>query len=315
MANYIFGVDVGGTTVKIGLFDSHGQLLDDWEIPTRLEENGQYILADIAKALLAKCQEKNIAQESVLGIGMGIPGPSKDEQIVLKCVNLGWGEINVSRQLSELTGFRVWIGNDANVAALGEMWQGGGRGYPDMVMITLGTGVGAGIILQGRILSGIHGAAGEIGHLAMKDDEGEFCGCGKTGCLEQYASANGLVRVTRKYLQGHPQTETILRSNAALTAKNIFDAAKSGDRAALQMIDEAADLLGKALAYIACVVDVEAFVIGGGMAKAGDILLQAIRKHYMQYAFPACREAEFKFAELGNRAGIYGGARLVLNKK
>lgn len=312
MKKYAFGVDIGGTTVKMGLFETMGTLLDTWEIPTRTQENGRYILPDIADAIEAKMEEKKISRLDIEGIGMGVPGPVSPDGTVLKCVNLGWGVFNVEEELNRLTGFKVKAGNDANVAALGEMWQGGGKGYKNLVMVTLGTGVGGGVIIDEKILPGAVGAAGEIGHIPMRDDETETCGCGKKGCLEQYASATGIVRLTRRYLEAHKDenVQTMLKDN--YTAKDIFDAAKLGDKVALAMVDEVGLMLGKALASIACVVNPEAFVIGGGMAKAGEILLNVIRKYYTEYAFHAARDTVFKEAELSNNAGIYGGVRLVL---
>lgn len=310
MKRYAFGVDIGGTTVKMGLFETAGTLLETWEIPTDTSDNGKNILPDIAKAVSAKLEEKKLSPLDIEGIGMGVPGPIGPDGTVLKCVNLGWGVFNVEEELNRLTCFKVKAGNDANVAALGEMWQGGGKGFRDLVMVTLGTGVGGGVIINEKILAGTNGAAGEIGHIPMRDDETECCGCGKKGCLEQYASATGIVRMTKKYLAEHEDAQTSLKEG--FTAKDIFDAAKAGDEVALAMADEVEKMLGKALASIACVVNPEAFVIGGGMAKAGDILIDGIRKYYQQYAFHASRGTEFKAAELSNNAGIYGGVRLVL---
>lgn len=310
MKKYAFGVDLGGTTVKMGLFETQGNLLETWEIPTNTTENGRHILPDIADAVEKKLEEKGISHLDIEGIGMGVPGPVGADGTVFKCVNLGWGVFNVEEELGQLTGFKVKAGNDANVAALGEMWQGGGKGFKSLVMVTLGTGVGGGVIVNEKILTGINGAAGEIGHMPMRDDETDTCGCGKKGCLEQYASATGIVRITKRYLDEHTDAETDLKGD--FSAKDIFDAAKEGDKVALAMVDEVGLMLGKAMACIACVVDPEAFVIGGGMAKAGEILLNAIKKYYTQYAFHASRDMEFKPAQLSNNAGIYGGVRLVL---
>lgn len=310
MKKYAFGVDIGGTTVKMGLFETTGILLDTWEIPTRTMDGGKNILVDIAEAVGNKLLEKDIKKADVEGIGMGVPGPVGPDGTVLKCVNLGWDVFNVEKKLSQLTGFKVKAGNDANVAALGEMWQGGGKGFKSMVMVTLGTGVGGGIIIDEHILAGVTGAAGEIGHIPMNDEEEECCGCGKKGCLEQYASATGIVRMTKKYLKENPDKDTSLKEN--FTAKDIFDAAKEGDEVASLMVDKLGTMLGKACASIACVVNPEAFVIGGGVAKAGQILLDTVEKHYKTYAFHASKETPFKAATLGNNAGIYGGVRLIL---
>lgn len=312
MKKFAFGVDIGGTTIKMGLFTTGGELLEMWEIPTRTEDNGVNILTDIADEVKKKMDEKQLTPDDVEGLGMGVPGPIGPDGTVLKCVNLGWGVFNVEKEMEKLTGLTVKAGNDANVAALGEMWQGGGRGFRDIVMVTLGTGVGGGIIIDGKILAGINGAAGEIGHIPMKEGETESCGCGKKGCLEQYASASGIARTARKRLEADQEISSSLRDLSEVTSKDIFDAAKNGDAFALSLVDEVGMLLGKALASIACVVNPEAFVIGGGMSKAGDILTDAIRKYYEKYAFHAERETEFKLAELGNNAGMFGGVKMVL---
>lgn len=312
MRTYAFGVDIGGTTIKMGLFTTEGELLEDWEIPTRTENGGSHILSDIAEAVEQKLKEKDLSGLDIEGIGVGVPGPVGPDGTVFKCVNLGWDVFNVEQRLHSLTGFKCKAGNDANVAALGEMWQGGGKGHKDVVMVTLGTGVGGGIIIGGRILAGINGAAGEIGHIPMYDDDPETCGCGKRGCLEQYASANGIVKITKRYFDAHPDAVSTLKDIPALTSRIIFDEARKGDQTALEMVGQVGYLLGKALAGIACVVNPEVFVIGGGMSKAGDILIDSIRNEYRRFAFHASRETEFKLAELGNRAGIYGGVRMIL---
>ena len=313
MKKYAFGADVGGTTVKMGLFETSGVLIDTWEIPTVTENDGASILPDISRTIAEKMEEKGISTDEVEGVGMGVPGPVGSDGTVFKCVNLGWGVMNVEKILSELTGFKVKAGNDANVAAMGEMWQGGGKGFKNVVMVTLGTGVGGGIIIDGKIIPGVHGAGGEIGHMPTCDDETETCGCGKKGCLEQYASANGFTRITKKYLAENPDVETVLRAAPEVSSKVIFDAAKDGDEVALHMIDEVGKILGKALAIISCVVDPEVFVLGGGMSKAGTILTDCIEKYYKEYAFHASGETEIKLATLGNLAGIYGGVGMLLS--
>lgn len=310
MKKYGFGVDVGGTTCKIGLFDMSGVILEKWEIKTNTENNGAAILDDVAAAVLGKMEEKGIDKEDVQGIGLGVPGPVDNEGTVHKCVNLGWGIINVEKELSEKTGLAVKAGNDANVAALGEMWQGGGKGHENVVMITLGTGVGGGIIVGGKIIAGVHGAGGELGHIHMNDDETDCCGCGKKGCLEQYASATGIVRMAKKKLQDETRT-TKLTGFDPLTAKDIFDVAKEGDEVALELVDKLCTMLGTAMANVADVVDPEIFVIGGGVSRAGDILIQGIQKKYEEKVFHACRETKVTLATLGNDAGMYGCVRLL----
>lgn len=313
MKKYAYGVDIGGTTVKIGFFETTGKLVDTWEIPTRTENDGELILPDIAESIKENNEKKSITTDDIEGIGMGVPGPVKDDGTVLKCVNLGWGVFNVEKALSVICGgVKVKAGNDANVAALGEMWQGGGKGYEDVVMITLGTGVGGGIIRGGKIVAGTNGAAGEIGHMPMIDDESECCGCGKKGCLEQYASANGLVNVAEKYIAAHRTVETELDLNAGFTAKDVCDAAKAGDKAGLAAVEESMRLLGKAMASVSCVIDPQVFVVGGGLSKAGNIIIDTASKYYKEYAFHASRETEIKLAILGNAAGMYGGVKMVI---
>lgn len=314
MKKYAFGVDLGGTTIKIGLFQTNGALIDKWEIPTRKEEKGIYILDDISSALENKIQEMKITKEEVEGIGMGVPGPVDANGTIYKCVNLGWEVFNARKVLEKKIGLKVKTGNDANVAALGEMWQGGGKGCKNIVMVTLGTGVGGGIIIDGKILPGINGAAGEIGHIPVNEEEMEYCGCGKRGCLEQYASATGVYRSMKKYLKENPEIPCILREKKVYTTKDIFDAARNGDQAAGKIVDDTGLLLGKIFASISCVINPDAFVVGGGMSKAGDILFHPIRKHYEKYAFHATKETKIYCATLGNDAGIYGGVRMVIDQ-
>lgn len=312
MSKYVFGVDIGGTTVKMGLFTDEGVLEDKWEIPTRTDEGGKYILGDITKSIEDKMAEKALDKDTVAGIGMGVPGPVKEDGTVLRCANLGWGIFNVAEELSRLTGLNVKAGNDANMAALGEMWQGGGKGFENIVMVTLGTGVGGGIIVGGRMLAGVNGAGGEIGHIQVSDDETDVCGCGKKGCLEQYTSATGIVRMASRTLLNTDRPSS-LRAVQYISAKEVFDAAKNGDDLAMELAENHGRCLGKALATIACVVDPDVFVIGGGVSKAGEILTNLTGKYFREYCFHACKKTEFKLATLGNDAGIYGGACAILN--
>jgi ROK family protein (putative glucokinase) len=311
MSKFVFGVDIGGTTVKIGLFSVEGELLEKWEITTRTDDGGAYILSDIAASIKAKMTEKSIDESDISGIGMGVPGPVKEDGTVIKCVNLGWGIFNAAEEMSKLTGLPVKVGNDANMAALGEMWQGGGKGYKNVVCVTLGTGVGGGIIINGKILAGTNGAGGEIGHITIDPDETDICNCGKKGCLEQYASATGIVRMANKLLNETDEPSR-LREVQYISAKEIYNAAKSGDKFANDLVEEIGRRLGFALASIACVVDPEIFVIGGGVSRAGSIVTNITKKYYQQYAFHACKNAEIVLAKLGNDAGMYGGACSVI---
>ena len=305
MSKYVFGVDVGGTTVKMGLFTVEGEVLDKWEIKTRTEDGGKNVLPDIADSIKSKLADKNLADEDIEGVGIGVPGPVKEDGTVLKCVNLGWGILNVQDELRALTGFEVKAGNDANVAALGEMWQGAGKGYLDVLMVTLGTGVGGGCVLDGKIVSGIHGAGGEIGHMPVKDDEPIACNCGNHGCLEQYVSATGIVTQAKKTLEKDIRSSS-LRNYASLEAKNIYDEAKNGDEIANEVVNLICKILAKSLAQVCCVIDPEIIVIGGGVSKAGDILTSRISTFFKEYAFHACENTPVVLAKLENDAGMYG---------
>ena len=312
MENYAFGIDIGGTTIKMGLFTADGILQRNWEIPTRKDDGGSLILTDIAKAVEEGLGIEGISIEQICGIGMGVPGPVLGECTVNKCVNLGWGTVNVADEMKRLTGVaNIKAGNDANVAALGEMWQGGGKGHENVVMVTLGTGVGGGIILNGRIVPGTFGAGGEIGHMKMSKSETMACGCGKKGHLEQYASATGIVRKAQELLS-ESDRPSALRDAAYLSAKQVYDCAKNGDEVSLEIVDFVGGMLGTALSYISCVIDPEIYVIGGGVSKAGTILIESIRKHFKENAFHASTETAFALAQLGNDAGMYGAVKLVL---
>ncbi len=311
MSNFIFGIDLGGTTVKCGLFTENGDLLEKWEIPTDTTNKGANIPKDIANTILEKMQEKSIPAEEVLGVGMGIPGPVFSKGIVAGCANLGWGRMNIAEVMTDLTGLNFIPGNDANVAALGEMWKGGGRGYDNVVMITLGTGVGGGIIVDGKIIPGAFGCGGEIGHIVVNNAETAVCGCGGHGHLEQYASATGVVRLANLELESSNEVSS-LREIEKITAKDVFDAAKAGDALALKVVDRYGWYLAMALGHVASTVDPEIFVIGGGMAKAGQIIIDAVEKYYGKNLLGSLRERKFALAELGNDAGIFGSAKLVL---
>lgn len=308
---YCFGIDVGGTTVKCGLFQTDGTLVDKWQIPTRMEEEGVHILPDVAAAIQAKITEKNIDKSDVAGVGIGIPGPINSNGEAACAVNLHWGFKPVAKELSELIGLPAKAGNDANVAALGEAWKGAAAGSQNVIMVTLGTGVGGGIIVDGKIVAGHHGAGGEIGHANVCHEETESCNCGNKGCLEQYSSATGIVRLAKEALAASEDAST-LRALENIEAKDVLDAFKAGDALACRVMDEVGEKLGGALGIFAAVVDPEAIVIGGGVSKAGQPLIDCITKHYKEYAFSLCKEVPIVIASLGNDAGIYGAAKMVL---
>ena len=310
MGMYCFGIDVGGTSVKCGLFLTNGTLVEQWEIPTRLENNGSSILPDVADAIKTKLDERGITKDNVDGVGIGIPGPVNENGEVPMAVNLHWGFKAVASELSALTGLPAKAANDANIAALGEAWKGAAEGSKNVILVTLGTGVGGGIIINGKMVAGATGAAGEIGHMHVNDDEIEPCNCGNCGCLEEYVSATGIVRMAKRKL-AKDDRPSIMRKDD-LSAKDVWDAVKAGDTVATEVAEDFGWYLGKAMALVANVSNPEIFVIGGGVSKAGNVLLDYIQKYYQKYAFKGCRGALFTLATLGNDAGIYGAARLVL---
>ena len=265
---YGFGIDLGGTTVKIAYFNEAGKMLEKWEIPTDTSENGIRILPDIAASVRAFLTERKIADSDILGLGIGVPGPVNAKGVVNRCINLGWDVFNIAQKLTELTGFPVKAGNDANVAALGEFWKGGGQGCDNMVFVTLGTGVGGGIVVEGKLLHGAHGSGAEIGHLVLNRDETVPCNCGKRGCVEQYCSATGIVRLAKRHLDS-TDAPSSLRTLKNLTCKDIFDAGKAGDKEALIILDRYYAYMGEFLGDVCTTVDPEVVVIGGGVSKAG----------------------------------------------
>ena len=309
---YGFGIDLGGTTVKIAFFDETGLMLAKWEIPTVTANGGSQILPDIAASVLQFMEQKAIPSQSIIGVGIGVPGPVSNKGVVNKCINLGWGVFNIAEELHGLTGFPVKAGNDANVAALGEYWKGGGQGCDNMIFVTLGTGVGGGIVVEGKLLHGAHGSGAEIGHMVLNRDETVPCNCGKYGCVEQYCSATGIVSLATKALAASDEV-TALRTNEAITCKYIFDCAKAGDPMANRVLDQYYRYMGEFLGNLCDVVDPDAVVLGGGVSKAGQVLLDGIRPYFDQYVFHAARGARFALASLGNDAGAYGAFKLALD--
>ena len=305
-----FGVDLGGTTVKLAYFDENGTMLYKWEIPTRREDDGAHILPDIAQAVKQYIEKEGIAFDSLIGIGIGVPGPVSPDGTVNKCINLGWGVFNIEKELSGLTGLPVKAGNDATVAALGECWKGGGQGCDNMVFATLGTGVGGGIVVGGSVIHGIHGAGGEIGHMVLNRNETEPCGCGKRGCVEQYCSATGIVRIAKQFL-AKCDTPSVLCGIENLTCKDVFDAGAEKDPLAMEILEQVYAYMGEFLANICNVVDPEYVVLGGGVSKAGQPLLDGVQRHFGKYVFHAVSGVKFALATLGNDAGAYGAFKLV----
>jgi len=313
MSRYAFGIDVGGTSVKLGLLTIDGEVVEKWEIDTDTSEGGKNILPDIAASVKDKMAEKGIKQEDVAGAGIGLPGPVDENGVINKAVNLHWDrKFNIAEELSNLlSGMHVKAGNDANVAALGEVWQGAGKGYKDMVMVTLGTGVGGGIIHDGKIVAGADGAAGEIGHLCIRPDETVSCNCGNCGCLEQYASATGIVRLVKEELEASDE-DSLLRSGE-VSAKTFWEAVGKGDKLCIRVAERFGRYLGIGLSIIGGVLNPEVFVIGGGVSRSGDLILPFIEKNFKAHVFHACANAKFVRATLGNDAGLIGAAKMVID--
>ncbi|MFQ7321381.1 MAG: ROK family glucokinase [Faecalibacterium sp.] len=314
MKEYAFGIDLGGTTAKIGLFTTTGDLLEKWEVPTDTSDQGVRILPNLAAAVQDKMAQRSLRPDQIEGVGLGVPGPVQDSSVVaIVCANLGgWGDCDAGAQLSQLLGgLRVQVGNDANVAALGEIWMGAAKGCRSAVMVTLGTGVGGGVVADGKLIEGAHGAGGEIGHITVNPQEPAQCGCGKHGCLEQYSSATGVVRCMNKLLEQNPDVPCTLRGRD-FAAKDVFDAARSGDKLAQQEVEDMTLTLALALGNIAAITDPEMFLVGGGVARAGDVLLEPLSRHYQANAFLSCRNTPIRLASLGNDAGIYGAVRLIV---
>lgn len=304
---YLIGIDIGGTSIKIGLFKEYGKLIDKWEIPTDKSNKGKSI-TDI-KQFTDKIFEK-FGRSQIIGIGIGVPGPVDRSGVVHKCVNLGWDVFPVKKEFEKIFNMPVAVENDANVAALGEMWQGSGKGRSSLVLATIGTGIGGGIVIDGKIVAGFHGSGGEIGHITVDETEKELCSCGKKGCVEQYASATGMVKFAKKLIADG--NESVLKDVNVLTAKDIVIAAKNNDDVALKTINKMGWALGLALANTACVIDPEVIIIGGGVSKGGNIILEAIQKYYKKFAFHTTADTPFVTAKLGNDAGIFGAAKLLI---
>ncbi|GER71468.1 glucokinase [Weizmannia acidilactici] len=317
---WVTGVDLGGTTTKLAFLNEKGDIFHRWEIPTDTSEKGKAILPNIAKSIDGQLAALHWDKKDIAGIGIGVPGPVDMEAgVIYESVNIGWVQnYPVVDTLQQLTGLKVVIDNDANVAALGEMWKGAGEGSDDMVFVTLGTGVGGGIITGGDIVHGVKGAAGEIGHITVIPDGGAPCNCGKTGCLETVASATGVVRTAKKKIAAYSSPSTLkdLYSQAgSVTSKDVFDLAAAGDALANEVVDETAKYLGLALANVANTFNPEKIILGGGVSKAGDTLLNPLRTYFSKYAFTTVgKSTKLKLATLGNDAGVIGAAWLVLNK-
>lgn len=311
----LVGLDIGGTTVKIAFLDMDGEFIHKWEIPTDKSDGGINVVGDIAKAIDEKMNELGLAKEQFVGIGAGAPGPFELETgLIYNAVNIGWKNYPLKALLEEKTGLPVVADNDANVAAAGEMWKGAGNGAKDVVCVTLGTGVGGGIITNGKIVQGVKGAGGEIGHMTAIPQNGAPCNCGKTGCLETVASATGIARIATEKVKAGEESglQAVYQASGTITAKDVFDAAYADDKLAKEVVDHIAFHLGLSLSHLANTLNPEKIIIGGGVSKAGDILINSLKHYFEQFCFSTVREStSIAIATLGNDAGVIGAAYLA----
>ena len=313
--NIAIGIDLGGTNTKYGVITETGNIIEKLSLPTGRGGNEREILYDIAVEIEKLQKDFAVSENKLIGVGIGIPGPVQPNGYVETCVNLNFRKVNPTEVLRKrLVNIPIWAGNDANVAALGEMWQGGGKGYKNLLFVTLGTGVGCGVVLNGEIVFGKSGLAGEIGHIIVDPNETDRCNCGKRGCLDQFASASGIVRNAKRILR-FSSMPSVLRNicEENLTAVQIVNAAKDGDGLAYFVVDYCMSFLGKCLADTAYVIDPEIFVIGGGVSKAGEFLTNMIQKHYDKHISLCDDRTPVVIAQLGNDAGIYGAAKMVFD--
>jgi glucokinase len=317
---WLVGVDIGGTTIKLALISPNGDLIYSWEVDTDKRGRGRYIPTTIARSIEQKLNELKQTKNRLIGIGVGAPGPVNVEDGSIEvAVNLGWEDFPLQHILELETGLPVVVDNDANIAAIGEMWKGAGKGAKNLICVTLGTGVGGGIIVNGEVVHGVNGAAGEIGHITSVPKGGSPCNCGKSGCLETVASATGIVRLALKELSSTDNISRLrdyYKKQQTITAKLVFDTSNEGDVLAQSVIQQAAYHLGFALANLANGLNPEKIVIGGGISKAGNTLLEPLKEEFARFSFPRVAQGvEIVTATLGNNAGVIGGAWLAQQRK
>ena len=313
----LIGIDLGGTTIKFAIMTATGDIQQKWSIQTNILDEGSHIVPDIIDSINYHLDLYQLDKERIIGVGMGTPGTVNEKDgTVQGAFNLNWKESqNVKADLEAGLGFPVAVDNDANAAALGEQWRGAGNNQPEVVFVTLGTGVGGGLVNEGKMIHGAKGAAGEVGHMIVEPG-GYQCTCGNYGCLEQYASATGVVHLAHDYADayaGDSKLKAMVSNGEEITSKIVFDLAKEGDYLANEVLDKVAFYLGLATANIANLLNPSAIVIGGGVSAAGDFLLTRVQKNFNDFAFKMTRHVtELKLAELGNDAGAYGAASLAL---
>lgn len=316
MSKKIIGIDLGGTTVKMAILNEEGDIQQKWSIITDITEEGTKIVPSIIESINEHLAKYEMTPDDFIGIGMGSPGTvDMKEGTVIGAYNLNWRTLQpVRQQIEEGTHIPFTLDNDANVAALGEAWKGAGESDPNVVFLTLGTGVGGGIIVEHKLVHGHNGAAGEIGHITV-EPEGYQCTCGKHGCLETVASATGVVHLARDYAESYAGDSTLkymIDDGQLITAKDVYDLAKEQDDLAVMVVEKVAYYLGLACSHLANILNPSTIVLGGGVSKAGEILLESVQPYFEQFTFPTIRkETKLRLAELGNDAGVIGAGSLV----
>ncbi|HGD5520237.1 TPA: ROK family glucokinase [Streptococcus agalactiae] len=317
MSKKLLGIDLGGTTIKFGILTLEGEVQEKWAIETNTLENGRHIVSDIVESLKHRLSLYGLTKDDFLGIGMGSPGAvDRTSKTVTGAFNLNWADTQeVGSVIEKEVGIPFFIDNDANVAALGERWVGAGANNPDVVFVTLGTGVGGGVIADGNLIHGVAGAGGEIGHMIVDPENGFTCTCGNKGCLETVASATGVVRVARQLAEQYEGSSAIkvaIDNGDTVTSKDIFIAAEDGDKFANSVVERVSRYLGLAAANISNILNPDSVVIGGGVSAAGEFLRSRVEKYFVTFAFPQVKKStKIKIAELGNDAGIIGAASLA----
>ncbi|HFU6809396.1 TPA: ROK family glucokinase [Streptococcus agalactiae] len=317
MSKKLLGIDLGGTTIKFGILTLEGEVQEKWAIETNTLENGRHIVSDIVESLKHRLSLYGLTKDDFLGIGMGSPGAvDRTSKTVTGAFNLNWADTQeVGSVIEKEVGIPFFIDNDANVAALGERWVGAGANNPDVVFVTLGTGVGGGVIADGNLIHGVAGAGGEIGHMIVDPENGFTCTCGNKGCLETVASATGVVRVARQLAEQYEGSSAIkaaIDNGDTVTSKDIFIAAEDGDKFANSVVERVSRYLGLAAANISNILNPDSVVIGGGVSAAGEFLRSRVEKYFVTIAFPQVKKStKIKIAELGNDAGIIGAASLA----
>ncbi|HGA1458496.1 TPA: ROK family glucokinase [Streptococcus suis] len=318
MSKKIIGIDLGGTSVKLAILTTEGEIQEKWSIKTNILDDGSHIVPDIIESIQHRFETHGLTKDDFLGVGMGSPGVVDSEAgTVIGAYNLNWKTLQlVKEQFESALGLPFFIDNDANVAALGEQWVGAGNNNPNVVFMTLGTGVGGGVIAAGNLIRGVKGAGGELGHITVDFNEPFACTCGKKGCLETVASATGIVNLSRRYADqyaGDAKLKQMIDDGQDVTAKDVFDLAKEGDDLALIVYRHFSEYLGVACANIAAVLNPAYIVLGGGVSAAGDFLLDGVRKVFAENSFPQIKEStKIVLATRGNDAGVLGAASLVL---